>query len=201
MHAHILNGAVADYPYRLRATDGGDPARCAKRIYPQVYPLPGSWEQCSPEQLAALNAVPVVAVERPAGAREITPTLIDGVWMQTWAERPAHDPATQAVRWDGGQWVVEAIPLDQIQAQVGAAVQAMIDDVCRGGVPYFRDIFSARGYVGDPNPAYHARAVALRDWSSSVWTALDEIQADVMAGNRPLPTIAELMGELPGAPG
>jgi hypothetical protein len=91
-------------------------------------------------------------------------------------------------------------PITVIQAQVGAAIQAMIDGVCTSGVPYFRDIFSARGYVGDPNPAYHARAVALRDWSSSVWTALDEIQADVMAGNRPLPTIAELMGELPGAP-
>jgi len=42
-----------------------------------------------------------------------------------------------------------------------------------------------------------ARAVALRDWSSSVWTTLDEIQADVMAGNRPLPTLPELLAELP----
>jgi hypothetical protein len=113
---------------------------------------------------------------------------------------PAHDPATHAARWDGAQWVVEAIPIEQMQAQVGAAVQAMIDDVCTSGVPYFRDIFSARGYVGDPNPAYHARAVALRDWSSSVWTTLDEIQADVMAGNRPLPTLTELLAELPQAP-
>jgi hypothetical protein len=122
---------------------------------------------------------------------------------QAWTLRPdppSYDPQTQTVAWDGGQWVVSAIPLDQTQAQVGAAVQSMIDDVCRGGVPYFRDIFSARGYVNDPNAAYHARAVALRDWSSSVWTALDEIQADVVAGLRPLPTISELMVELPGAP-
>ena len=92
-------------------------------------------------------------------------------------------------------------PMAQMQAQVGAAVQSMIDAVCTSGVPYFRDIFSARGYVNDPNPAYHARAVALRDWSSSVWTALDEIQADVMAGNRSLPTLPELLAELPQAPG
>jgi len=91
-------------------------------------------------------------------------------------------------------------PISVMQAQVGAAVQAMIDDVCTGGVPYFRDIFSARGYVNDPNPAYHARAVALRDWSSSVWTTLDDIQADVMAGNRPLPTLTELLAELPQPP-
>lgn len=113
---------------------------------------------------------------------------------------PVYDPATHSVAWGGAHWVVTPIPLDQTQAQVGAAIQAMIDGVCTNGVPYFRDIFSARGYVGDPNPAYHARAVALRDWSSSVWTALDEIQADVMAGNRALPTISELMAELPSAP-
>ena len=111
-----------------------------------------------------------------------------------------YDPQTQTIRWDGAQWVVEAIPIEQMQAQVGAAVQSMIDAVCTSGVPYFRDIFSARGYVNDPNPAYHARAVALRDWSSSVWTALDEIQADVMAGNRQLPTLTELLAELPQAP-
>jgi hypothetical protein len=121
-----------------------------------------------------------------------------------WALRPdppAHDPQTHTARWNGAQWVVEAIPIEQMQAHVGAAVQSMIDAVCTSGVPYFRDIFSARGYVGDPNPAYHARAVALRDWSSSVWTTLDEIQADVMAGNRSLPTLPELLAELPQAPG
>ena len=114
--------------------------------------------------------------------------------------QPEHDPQTHAVRWDGAQWIVEAIPIEQLQAQVGAAVQSMIDAVCTSGVPYFRDIFSARGYVNDPNPAYRARAVALRDWSSSVWTTLDDIQADVMAGNRPLPTLLELLAELPQAP-
>lgn len=88
----------------------------------------------------------------------------------------------------------------EIQARIGGAIQAWIDGVCVAGVPYFRDIFSARGYVGDPNPAYHARAVALRDWSSSVWTALDEIQADVLAGNRPMPSEAELFAELPQPP-
>lgn len=192
--AKVIDGAVVKYPYPLRPD--------AKREHPDASPLPGAWDLCSAEQLAAVNAVPVVAVERPAGAREITPTLVDGVWTQTWATPPAYDPATQTVRWDdqAQAWVVEAIPLAAIQEQVGAAVQSMIDAVCTSGVPYFSDIFSARGYVNDPNPAYHARAVALRDWSSSVWTALDEIQADVMAGNRPLPTLTELLAELPQPP-
>ena len=122
-----------------------------------------------------------------------------GDWQPLPAQ-PAYNPQTHAVRWDGAQWVVEAIPIEQMQARVGAAVQSMIDAVCTSGVPYFRDIFSARGYVGDPNQAYHARAVLLRDWSSSVWTTLDEIQADVMAGNRALPTLPELLAELPQPP-
>lgn len=126
MHAHILDGAVADYPYHLRATDGGDPARCAKRLYPGAFPLPGSWELCSPEQLAAVNAVPVVAVERPAGAREITPTLVDGVWTQTWAAPPAYDPITEIIRWNGTQWVVEArLPGAVSRYQIRRALRAL----------------------------------------------------------------------------
>jgi hypothetical protein len=131
------------------------------------------------------------------------PERIANLLRKGWTLRPDppdHNPATHAASWDGGQWVVAAIPFSEIQAQIGSAVQSLIDGVCTSGVPYFRDIFSARGYVGDPNPAYHDRAVALRDWSSSVWTALDEIQADVMAGNRALPTLAELLAELPQAP-
>ncbi len=113
---------------------------------------------------------------------------------------PEHNPATHAVRWDGAQWVVEPIPVADAQASVGAMIQSWIDGVCTSGVPYFRDIFSARGYVNDPNPAYHARAVALRDWSSSVWTYLDQVAADVLAGNRAPPTDAQLMAELPQPP-
>jgi hypothetical protein len=112
---------------------------------------------------------------------------------------PAPGPM-QTVRWDGTQWVIEMIDPAQEKARVGAMVQAWIDGICSGGVPYFRDIFSARGYVGDPNPAYHARAVLLRDWSSSVWTYLDGVAADVMSGQRLPPTDAELMAELPQPP-
>ena len=122
----------------------------------------------------------------------------DGWQLQPPA--PAHDPTLQTIRWDGAAWIVDARPVPEVQAAIGAAVQAVIDDVCRGGVPYFRDIFSARGYVGDPNPAYHARAVLLRDWSSAIWTTLDEIEADVLAGNRPFPTIDQLFSELPEPP-
>jgi hypothetical protein len=193
--ARIESWAVASYPYELRRGE-----QSAKRLHPDVWPLPADWMQATPEQMAALQAVEVLPTEQPEGAREGKPAFVDGAWRQVWIDPPAYDPQTQTVRWDGSQWVVESIPLPEIQSRIGGAIQSWIDGVCTSGVPYFRDIFSARGYVNDPNPDYHARAVALRDWSSSVWTTLDTIQADVLAGNRPFPTEAELFAELPQPP-
>lgn len=129
---------------------------------------------------------------------ETIATLVRKGWIAR-PPQPSHDPMTQTIRW-GGEWIVEQRPLAEIHAEIGTQVQQWIDGICRGAVPYFRDIFSARGYVGDPNPAYNARAVALRDWSSAVWTTLDAIEADVLAGNRPFPTIDALFAELPAPP-
>lgn len=82
------------YPYHLRAIDGGDPALCAKRRYPDVSPLPATWGQCSPEQLAALKAASVLPTEPPvlaAGERlaEGDPEFAAGEWRQTWVVTPA----------------------------------------------------------------------------------------------------------------
>lgn len=130
---------------------------------------------------------------------EVIATLTRKGWTAR-PPQPQYDPTLQTIRWDGAAWIVEPRPVPELQAAIGSAVQSVIDDVCRSGVPYFRDIFSARGYVNDPNPAYHARAVALRDWSSAIWTTLDEIEADVIAGNRPAPSIAQILAELPSPP-
>lgn len=89
-YARIVADAVAAYPYTLR------PA--AKATHPEVWPLPATWEQCTPEQLAALEAVPVVATAPPAldpgeTVTEGTPALVDGEWRQTWVVHPAQVPA------------------------------------------------------------------------------------------------------------
>ena len=90
--ARVINGAIVAYPYPLRPT--------AKQAHPEVSPLPGTWEQCTPEQLAALECVEVHAVARPAvqdgeSCSEGAPEFVDGQWRQTWVVTPAPPDHTQ----------------------------------------------------------------------------------------------------------
>jgi len=110
--ARIIDGTVTHYPYALRPT--------AKQLHPEVSPLPGSWEQCTDEQRAALKQVWVLDVARPVNAREGDPEYVDGQWRQNWIVQPDHDPTTHAVRWDGAQWVVSPLPPRAVPDMVDA---------------------------------------------------------------------------------
>lgn len=93
--ARVVNGVIAAYPYRLRPD--------AKQAHPEVSPLPGTWEQCSPEQLAALECVDVQIVARPElqsgeSCAEGAPEFVGGAWRQTWVVVPAPpDPVPDSV--------------------------------------------------------------------------------------------------------
>ncbi len=49
------------------------------------------------------------------------------------------------------------------------------------------------GYVND----FQAEAEALGAWASSCWTVAGQIEADVQAGLRSIPTVDEVIAELP----
>lgn len=88
--ARVVNGEIVARPYALRPT--------AKQAHPEVSPLPGTWEQCTPEQLAALECVWMQDVARPelqAGesCAEGAPELVGGEWRQTWIVTPAPSDA------------------------------------------------------------------------------------------------------------
>lgn len=93
-----------------------------------------------------------------------------------------------------GAAVDELIPVSGLPT-TGVGVRCHLRDT-DGGDPSR----CAKRLYPEAFPAYHARAVALRDWSSAVWTYLDGVAADVMAGNRAPPTDAQLMAELPQPP-
>ena len=159
MHAHIINDAIVDYPYFLRGQDGGNPARCAKRLYPDVSPLPGSWEQCSPEQLAALECVWVHDVARPTlqdgeSCAEGAPEFVDWQWRQTWIVTAAPpDPVPESVP---AHHLRRALRAFGMLASVNAYMAALgDDDEMRESweyAPYFRrdalGIESARVALG-----------------------------------------------------
>lgn len=93
--ARVVNGVIAAYPYRLRPD--------AKQAHPEVSPLPGTWEQCTPEQLTALECVDVQIVARPElqpgeSCAEGAPEYVGGQWRQTWVVAPAQpDPVPESV--------------------------------------------------------------------------------------------------------
>lgn len=62
----------------------------------------------------------------------------------------------------------------------------------------YDSIDSAAKYIGNTlNPKWAAEGVALRDWAILVYDKCYEIQAEVVAGNMPIPTIEELIAMLP----
>jgi len=60
----------------------------------------------------------------------------------------------------------------------------------------YDNMMSARSYTGYIN-AFQAEAQALATWASECWVVAGEIEADVKAGNRDMPTVDEVLNELP----
>lgn len=57
-------------------------------------------------------------------------------------------------------------------------------------------MMSARSYAGYTNP-FQTEAQKLAVWASDCWVVAGTIEADVKAGLRPMPTVAEVIAELP----
>ena len=60
----------------------------------------------------------------------------------------------------------------------------------------YDNIMSARSYAGYENP-FQAEAQKLAVWASNCWVKAGEIEADVESGKRDMPTIDEVLSELP----
>jgi len=97
--------------------------------------------------------------------------------------------------WNGTAWEVDTVA--QITAQtreINNAIQNHLDTKAQE----FRydNMMSARSYTGYTNP-FQAEAQALATWCADCWTTAGAIQADVEAGNRAMPTVEEVLAELP----
>ncbi len=78
------------------------------------------------------------------------------------------------------------------QREVTVAIQKLLDDTARIEPHRYDSIHTACGWAGE-----FADANALKSWAASCWRKAGEIEADVLAGERPLPTPAEVLAELP----
>ena len=82
----------------------------------------------------------------------------------------------------------------EVQSAISRAIQEHLDTK----VQEFRydNMMSARSYAGYSNP-FQSEAQALALWCADCWAKAGEIEADVEAGNRELPTVDEVIAELP----
>lgn len=120
----------------------------------------------------------------------------------TWYEpvSPSYDPQTQVaieVAPVNGvqQWRIDPAPVEQIVAVVTQAVQQRLDDFAR--TRNYDGILSACTYATSAMPKFAAEgqyAVQARD---AAWAACYQIMADVQAGTRAMPTIEQVLAELP----
>ncbi len=116
----------------------------------------------------------------------LTPSLIDGVWVQ--------------------QWGIVALGSDLITANLNAlkyaesaAIQNHLDAYARSWG--YDSIISACTYVNDPFPRFAAEGLVLRDWRSSVWQYVESVATAIELGQiQPPSSIEEALASIPSNP-
>ena len=81
------------------------------------------------------------------------------------------------------------------QAILTNAVQEMLDNQAKS--LGYDNIFTASTYVASSIPKFQTESVALVAWRDQVWVSCYAILVDVLAGIRLIPTVDELLAELP----
>ncbi|MVA73582.1 hypothetical protein GOZ81_21295 [Agrobacterium vitis] len=92
-------------------------------------------------------------------------------------------------------WVNVPISDETLKARYQLAIQQFMNTKAheRG----YDSLTTAVTYVGDKHATFAAEAAALKDWRSDVWVySLAELEK-VIAKQRPIPTVAEFLTELP----
>lgn len=114
-----------------------------------------------------------------------------------------------AVAQEGGTWLIympgDPLPeppspsheevAKQLAAPYAVAVQAMLDTVAQSHA--YDGILSMVSYAGDQHPKFGAEGAAAKAWRTACWATCYTILAEVESGARPMPTVAELLAELP----
>ena len=73
------------------------------------------------------------------------------------------------------------------------AIQSKLDEEAKASG--YHSIISACSYTGSVN--FGAEAQSLLNWRDAVWTYAFQVESDILSGARTLPTLDELIAELP----
>jgi len=85
---------------------------------------------------------------------------------------------------------------EQVVAGLQGAVQTQLDTTAQAAG--YDDIRSAVTYADEPAvPKFQREGQAFRAWRSLSWAKCSEVLNEVKAGKRPMPSVDELLAELP----
>lgn len=108
---------------------------------------------------------------------------------------PAQPTAAHVPSEDGRSWVLRENAVEILFPVYESEVEAHLDAVAKE--QGYNTIYTAISYIGSTDPKWNAEGIALRDWRDSVWLATHGILNDVVAEVRTLPTIEQVIAELP----
>jgi len=126
----------------------------------------------------------------PVGAVEITEEL-----YQSLLEGQA--AGNTIVFGVDGLPALQALPTQEMQI-LTTVVQEYIDVPAKEWG--YDDAKSAVTYVGDPFMQFHLEGTAIQAFRSTCWQISQQIRADVIAALRPIPSVEQLLSELPAPP-
>lgn len=176
MYALINNGAVVTYPYSLSQLRQDNP----QTSFPAAMP---------DERLADWGVYPVTEMLPPTyDARveklvELLPQMVHGDWEQSWSVVPLTADEITARN-------------NEIREQIVTEVQNRLDTFAQSR--QYDSIVSACSYATSTHAKYGAEGRYCVTAREQTWDALFAIEAEVLAGTRPMPqNYDEIKAELP----
>lgn len=84
---------------------------------------------------------------------------------------------------------------EEIKAEIVVAVQSHMDTTAQ--TRNYDNIHTLASYENSLDVTFKAEGTAGRIWRDEVWVSCRQILSDVQTGTRPMPTVAEVISELP----
>lgn len=172
--------------------------------------LPNFLKGLEPESLLDLSWTDeALGVQDLAWYPEIDVTIYDDTKVLDGTETLEVDSKNKIVKVTKGQRdkTAEELETELAEAQrqtrkemlqaIESLIQGEIDKYNEANMVAFKDIDACAKYTTIPTYTHYQFCVDVIVWQTNVWETARTIQADVLAGTRPIPTTEEFISELP----
>lgn len=172
--AKVVNGAVTQYPLFPSSL---------REEFPQTsFPSDLTSADLSDFGVFRVTETPKPSADYTQVVQESQPVLVGGNWTQVWIVRDATEEEEEAA-------------FNEIASEYEDAVQRHLDATAR--TRGYDNILSACSYAAGTHPKFSVEGRDCIAWRSAVWEHSFQIMADVRAKLRPIPTIEQVIAELP----